>query len=114
MSAITTYILDTTTGLPGNSISANLEYKQVAGDWQVIAHRTTDADGRVNDFLVPNETLMLGYYRLVFETGPYYLLQGVDCFFPQIVINFVVKDPRQHYHIPLLLSPFGYSVYRGR
>ena len=114
MSAVTTYILDTTSGRPGADIPTILEYKSHSAGWQRIAGGVTDADGRINDLLSTSQAFLPGHYRFVFETGPYFLLQNIDCFFPQITVSFVVKDPMQHYHIPILLSPFGYSVYRGR
>lgn len=113
MSAITTYILDTMSGCPATGIQAILERKTHSVGWQTIAEGITDTDGRINDLLSRNDVFLPGHYRFVIETGPYYLLKSVDCFFPQITVSFVVKDPRQHYHVPLLLSPFGYTVYRG-
>lgn len=113
MSAITTYILDTTSGRPGAGIAAVLERKTHSAGWQPISEGITDIDGRINDLLSPKDVFLPGHYRFIFETGPYFLLQGIECFFPQITVSFVVKDPMQHYHVPLLLSPFGYSTYRG-
>ena len=113
MSAITTHILDTATGKPGAGIPVVLERRSHNAGWQKIADGTTDGDGRVNDLLSPDNIFSEGHYRLSFELGPYFLLQGVECFFPQVNISFVVKDASQHYHVPLLMSPFGYSTYRG-
>ena len=113
MSAITTHILDIATGKPGAGVPVILERKTHTAGWQKIADGISDIDGRVNSLLSPREPFLAGHYRLIFETGPYFLLQGVDCFFPQVTISFVVKDPTGHYHVPLLLSPFGYSTYRG-
>ncbi|MEO7658385.1 MAG: hydroxyisourate hydrolase [Pyrinomonadaceae bacterium] len=114
MSAITTHIIDTTTGLPGVGIPVSLGTRSHSAGWQTIATAISDADGRVNDLLSASELLSAGHYRLVFEIGPYYLLQSIDCFFPQISINFVVKDTREHFHVPIFLSPFGYSTFRSR
>ena len=113
MSAITTHILNTTTGNPGAGIQVVLECKSHSAGWQTIASGMSDPDGRINDLLSTNEVLQPGHYRLIFETAPYFLPNNIECFFPQITINFVVKDPQQHYHVPLLLSPFGYTTYRG-
>ena len=113
MSAITTYILDTMSGKAGAGIPVVLERKTHSAGWQAIAEGMTDIDGRVDDLLSTREAFLPGHYRLIFEIGPYFLMNSIECFFPQIVINFVVKDPMQHYHVPLLLSPFGYSTYRG-
>jgi 5-hydroxyisourate hydrolase len=113
MSPITTHILDTTSGKPGAGIPAILERKTHTSGWQKIAEGISDVDGRINDFLSTREAFLPGHYRLIFETGPYFLLQSIEAFFPQVTVSFVVKDTLQHYHVPLLLSPFGYSTYRG-
>jgi 5-hydroxyisourate hydrolase len=113
MSPITTHILDTTAGKPGAGIPAILERKTHTSGWQKIAEGISDVDGRINDFLSTREAFLPGHYRLIFETGPYFLLQSIEAFFPQVTVSFVVKDTLQHYHVPLLLSPFGYSTYRG-
>ncbi|CAN5405942.1 hydroxyisourate hydrolase [soil metagenome] len=113
MSAITTYILDTSTGKPGAGIPVTLERKTHSAGWQAIAEGITDIDGRLNDLIAPTEAFLPGHYRLIIETGPYYLMRDIACFFPHITLNFVVKDAMQHYHVPLLLSPYGYTTYRG-
>lgn len=113
MSAITTHILDTTTGKPGAGIAVVLERKTHTAGWQAIAEGMTDIDGRINDLLSPREAFLPGHYRLIFETGPHFLMRNMECFFPQVTVSFVVKDSAQHFHVPLLLSPFGYSTYRG-
>lgn len=113
MSPITTHILDITSGKPGAGIPVVLKRKTHTAGWQTIAEEVTDIDGRLNDLLSASEAFMPGHYRLIFETGAYFLMLGVECFFPQITVSFAVKDPTQHYHVPLLLSPFGYSTYRG-
>ncbi len=113
MSSITTHVLDTVSGHPGAGIPVVLERKSHSAGWQKIAEGMTNADGRLNDLLSPSEAFLPGHYRLIFETGPYFLIHDREGFFPQISIMFVVKDPVQHYHVPLLLSPFGYTTYRG-
>ncbi len=113
MSFITTHVLDTTSGKPGAGIAVILEKKTHSAGWQKVSEGLTNADGRLNDLMSPSEAFLPGHYRLIFETGPYFLLNGQDGFFPQVSIAFVVKDPSQHFHVPLLLSPFGYSTYRG-
>ena len=113
MSAITTHVLDTASGKPGAGISVSLERKTHSAGWQKLAEGMTDANGRLNDLLPTSEAFLPGHYRLIFETGPYFLINNREGFFPQISITFVVKDPAQHYHVPLLLSPFGFSTYRG-
>lgn len=113
MRAITTHVLDTTAGLPGAGIPVVLERRTHTAGWQVVGEGVTDIDGRINDLLPAHEAFLPGHYRLIFETGTYFMLRNIDSFFPQITISFAVKDAQQHYHVPLLLSPFGYSTYRG-
>ena len=113
MSAITVHVLDTSSGKPGAGIPVVLERKTHSAGWKDIADGITDVDGRLNDLLSVNDVFLPGHYRLNLEAGAYFLLSNIQCFFPQISISFVVKDPQQHYHIPLLLGPFGYTVYRG-
>jgi 5-hydroxyisourate hydrolase len=113
MSAITTHILDIVAGLPGAGIPVTLERKTHTSGWQPIAEGLTDADGRANDLLSSKEAFLTGHYRLIFDTGAYFALRNAEGFFPQVTISFVVKDPLQHYHVPLLLSPYGYTTYRG-
>ena len=113
MSAITTHILNTTSGKPGAGIPVVLERKTHSAGWQVIAEGMTDIEGRVDDLLSTRDAFLPGHSRLMFEIGPYFLMQNIECFFPQVTISFVVKDTVEHYHVPLLLSPFGYSTYRG-
>ena len=112
-SPITTHVLDMTSGRPAAGIPVVLERKTHTAGWQIIADGMTNMDGRVNDLLQTSDVFLPGHYRLVFETGPFFLVQERDHFFPQVTISFTVKDPAQHYHIPLLLSPFGFSTYRG-
>jgi 5-hydroxyisourate hydrolase len=112
-SPITTHVIDTARGKPGAAIPVVLERKTHTVGWQAIAEGITDMDGRLNDLIDPSEAFLPGHYRLIFETGPYFLLHNAEGFFPQVTISFVVRDPTQHYHVPLLLSPFGYTTYRG-
>jgi 5-hydroxyisourate hydrolase len=113
MSAITTHILDTTAGVPGAGIPVVLERKTHSAGWQVIAEGMTDFDGRANELMSANDVFLPGHYRLIFDTGAYFAMRDIECFFPQVTVSFVVRDAMKHYHIPLLLSPFGYSTYRG-
>ena len=112
MSAITTHVLDTALGRPAEGVSVTLEVEG-AGGWQLVSKGETNGDGRISD-LVP-ETLFLsaGVYRLIFDTGAYFDSRQVTSFYPQISVVFKFDSPGQHYHVPLLLSPFGYSTYRG-
>jgi 5-hydroxyisourate hydrolase len=110
-SPITTHILDTAQGRPAGGVAVVLEQQGEAG-WIVVGGGTTDADGRLRTLLEPDK-LGAGNYRLIFETGAYFAQQGVAGFYPQAIVVFAVREPSQHYHVPLLLSPFGYSTYRG-
>jgi 5-hydroxyisourate hydrolase len=110
MSAVTTHVLDASRGTPAAGITVRLEQIDGAG-WTAIAEATTDADGRIRD-LGPDR-LTAGDYRLTFETSAYFADRGVETFYPQVQIAFRISDPEQHYHVPLLLSPFAYSTYRG-
>lgn len=107
MSPITTHILDTAKGCPASNIAVTLEYLN-NGNWQSIANDTTDADGRIMNWM--ENTINSGEYRITFDTNSYHQGEG---FFPSVCINFTIDNPDQHYHVPLLLSPFSYSTYRG-
>ena len=111
-SPITTHVLDLRLGRPASGMRVTLEFP-TESTWQLLADRVTDVDGRVADLLPAGSTPETGPYRLRFETGDYFLGQGLAAFYPEVVVMFEVDDPSRHYHIPLLLSPFGYSTYRG-
>ncbi|MFM9947161.1 MAG: hydroxyisourate hydrolase [Saprospiraceae bacterium] len=111
MSQITTHILNTATGKPASDVTLHLEQKVGAG-WQTLAQGITNTDGRVVDLLAKNKLLEPGEYRMVFETAPYFEAQNSATFYPLVEIRFYIRDAA-HYHIPLLLSPFGYTTYRG-
>ncbi len=113
MSGITTHVLDITHGKPAAGVAVVLERKTHTAGWQKLGEALTNTDGRVSDLLPASEAFLPGHYRLTFETGSYFLLKGVESFFPQTIISFTVKNPSEKYHVPLLLSPFGYSTYRG-
>jgi 5-hydroxyisourate hydrolase len=120
VSAISTHVLDTAAGCPAAGMNVRLEHAAPAGN-EEIASATTDSGGRITS-LGP-ELLEPGTYRLVFDTGGYLGGQpgnssngsGTDkpAFFPEVTVTFTVADDREHYHVPLLMSPFGYSTYRG-
>ena len=113
MSPITTHILDTSAGRPAANVAVRLEFGDGDGGWQPVAAGTTDGDGRISDLLPPGTAFAAGLYRLTFEVGSYFQDSGVKSFYRQVPIVFAIEDPAQHYHVPLLLSPFGYSTYRG-
>ncbi len=112
MSALTTHVLDTSLGRPAGDLAVTLEIHGGDG-FRVIGRGATDADGRLRTLLPAGEPLATGSYRITFDTGAYFARQGVTGFYPEVSVTFVVRDPAQHHHVPLLLSPFGYSTYRG-
>lgn len=111
-SPITTHVLDTSLGKPASGVAAILERLE-AGVWCVLGKGVTDADGRITDLLPPEHTLQSGTYRLTFATSEYFRACGVTGFYPSVPIVFEIHDLSQHYHVPLLVNPFGYSTYRG-
>jgi 5-hydroxyisourate hydrolase len=112
MSAITTHILDVSSGSPARGVSVTLEQQTTTG-WEIIGKGATDEDGRLRDLLDSEAILQTGNYRLIFDTGNYFAQQQIEGFYPLVTVAFAVRDAAQHYHVPLLLSPFGYSTYRG-
>src|SRR5215204_1209466 len=112
MSAITTHILDVSTGFPARGVPVTLE-RQTETGWEIIGKGETDADGRVKNLLDSDAILRTGNYRLTFDTGFYFFDRQIDSFYPNVTVAFTVFSTREHYHVPLLLSPFGYSTYRG-
>jgi 5-hydroxyisourate hydrolase len=107
---ISTHILDTSRGRPAEGVEVIL-YNQLANGWSELARGTTNSDGRVKPLL---ETIpAVGIYRIAFEVGRYFEKLGIDAFYPRVTIDFSIKAASDHYHVPLLLNPFGYSTYRG-
>ncbi len=110
MSFVTTHVLDTAAGQPGTGIDVVLERLQ-DGAWLEVARGCTDSDGRVGD-LGPDH-LASGVLRLRFDVGSYQERRGVQAFFTEVTVTFQIEESEAHYHVPLLLSPFSYSTYRG-
>jgi 5-hydroxyisourate hydrolase len=113
MSQISTHVLDTAQGKPAKDVPVRLERQQLVGEWRVLASSRTDKDGRCLQLLPENEALRAGTYRLVFDTSSYHLSQKMQGLYPVVEITFQVQDGESHFHIPLLLSPHGYTTYRG-
>jgi 5-hydroxyisourate hydrolase len=112
MSPITTHVLDTALGRPAQGIAVLVEIHR--GDaWVELARGTTNADGRIPNLLPDGTRLQTGTHRFTFDTGGYHRAQGVRGFYPLVQILAQLEEAGGHYHIPLLLSPFGYSTYRG-
>jgi 5-hydroxyisourate hydrolase len=114
---ITTHVLDTAAGRPASGVPVELErvaQESVFGatEWQLVGGGVTDQDGRQRD-LTPVGPVEPGTYRIRFQTAAYFEASRVKGFFPVVEIQFTIEDGAQHYHVPLLLSPYGYSTYRG-
>jgi len=109
MSQITTHVLDTAVGRPAAGVPVTLEHR-ASGTWTLLDQASTDADGRVGQ--LGAESLEPGDYRLSFDTASYFAATGQAGFFPEVTLVFAVVDT-SHHHVPLLLSPFAFSSYRG-
>jgi 5-hydroxyisourate hydrolase len=109
-SPITTHVLDTSRGKPAVGVAVVLE-RQTDAQWSELGSGITDADGRNRSLMIGD--LAAGVYRLTFATDPYFASLGTIGFFPEVSIVFRIDETKSHYHVPLLLSPFGYSTYRG-
>jgi 5-hydroxyisourate hydrolase len=112
MSQITTHVLDTSLGRPASGVPVVLEVEEVGTGWKQLGRGETDKDGRLCDLLAAG-SLVEGTYRLTFDTHAYFASRKVESLYPQVSVVFSVRDAAEHHHIPLLLSPFGYSTYRG-
>lgn len=110
MIGLTTHVLDTTKGKPAAGLTV-IVYRQQADAWMEMARGATDANGRISNWL-DGQVLATGVYKLVFETGAYFNQLAISAFYPVVEVTFTLSD-EAHYHIPLLLSPYGYSTYRG-
>jgi 5-hydroxyisourate hydrolase len=110
-SPITTHVLDTAAGVPAKGIRITCAQLR-EGEFAEVAAGVTDADGRITDLLEPG-SLAAGTYRMTFEVGAYHEGHGMKGFYPEVSVTFDVEKTDEHYHVPLLLSPFGYSTYRG-
>ena len=103
--SVSTHVLDSVTGRPASGIAVRL----FAGE-ELLAEGVTDGDGRCRLSEGPTE---VGIHRIVFATGAWFDAQGRETFYPEVVLSFVVREPTEHFHVPLLLAPFAYSTYRG-
>ena len=112
MSGLSTHVLDTAVGRPAAGIGVRLEIEDGAG-WRELAAHATNGDGRVAQLLPAATALAAATYRLTFDVAAYHAARGGAGFYPHVSIVFTVRDAGQHHHVPLLLSPFGYSTYRG-
>lgn len=109
--SVSSHVLDASTGRPAGGVPVRLDRKDGPG-WTTLATAATDGDGRLRDW-VPTGAVRAGVHRLTFDTGSWFADRGTATFYPEVVVVFTVADPAAHHHVPLLLSPFAYSTYRG-
>ena len=112
MNEITTHVLDLSGGVPAAGVDVSLERADTAGHYTAVGRATTDADGRIASF-GPETVGGPGRYRLTVRVGEYFAVTGAECFFPEVQVLFEAKGASRRLHVPLLVSPFGYSTYRG-
>lgn len=110
---ITTHVLDTIRGRPAVGVPVALALSVGPNEWRSVGRGETDSDGRVGNLMPSGAALSPGIYRLVFDTGRYFEAQGIRAFYPYVMIAFQTAPGERHYHVPLLLGPFGYTTYRG-
>lgn len=110
---ITTHIIDTAEGRPAEGIRVAVEFSLGLDEWEVVGMGVTNADGRVPGLVPPEKRLQVGVYRMNFNVGPYFVGKTKQAFFPYVQVIFEIDRPSQLYHVPLLISPYGYSTYRG-
>ena len=111
--SISTHVLDTAEGRPAAGVGVVLEAMTSDGGWLRVGRTSTNDDGRAPDLTDPDTAIAAGVYQLSFETGEWFAGRGVEAFYPVVRIVFEITHGEQHHHVPLLLSPFGYSTYRG-
>jgi 5-hydroxyisourate hydrolase len=113
---LTTHVLDTARGCPASGLNIQLFSLHDSDTAILIAQMLTNSDGRTDSPILPAENFRTGNYQLVFAAGDYLRAQGICddiLFLDEVVVRFGITDSDQHYHVPLLLSPYGYSTYRG-
>jgi len=110
---ISTHVLDIAQGQPATDLPVRLERRDASGVWRLLAAARTDQDGRCSQLLPEKETLTPGLYRLGFETATYFATRKLEGLYPLVEITFQVRVGEERFHIPLLLSPNGYTTYRG-
>jgi 5-hydroxyisourate hydrolase len=113
MKRISTHILDLVRGKPAADVPVRLERQDSSGDWRLLNSTPTDQEGRCPQLLPESDDLSAGVYRLTFDTASYFALQKIAALYPVVEVTFRVQQGELHFHIPLLLSPNGYTTYRG-
>lgn len=112
-SPITTHVLDISVGKAAAGVPVSLEAKAASGGWALVKSAETNSDGRIEDLMERGSRAAAGIYRLTFDIRAYYAALGQKTFYPEALIVFEITQPAEHHHVPLLLSPFGFSTYRG-
>ena len=113
MTAITTHVLDTALGKPASGVPVMLQRRNEQNEWENVGHGETDGDGRLRTLMPADAPLRPGIFRLVFDTQRYFHGHGVRSFYPHVIVMFEVVTGETHYHVPLLVSSWSYSTYRG-
>ncbi|HEX2712084.1 MAG TPA: hydroxyisourate hydrolase [Candidatus Acidoferrales bacterium] len=113
MSAITTHVLDMSSGRPASGVPVVLESRSAGNEWKTLGRGKTDADGRLANLLPAGAQLEPGTYRLIFGAAAYFGARNAESFYPEVAVVFTIRDTTEHYHVALLLSPYGYTTYRG-
>ena len=109
---LSSHILDITSGKPAPNVKITLSKQDPKGNWTVLEEKFTDDNGRIKDFLKQDGKSKTGIYKMTYHVSPYFAKKNQPTFYPFIEVVFELKDD-QHYHVPITLSPFGYSTYRG-
>lgn len=113
MRRISTHVLDLVQGKPAANVQVRLEKQNASGEWRLLTSARTDQDGRCAELLAESDNLSAGVYRLIFDTEKYFEGQKLGTLYPFVEVTFRVREGESHFHIPLLLSPNGYTTYRG-
>jgi 5-hydroxyisourate hydrolase len=113
MNRISTHILDVVRGKPAQAVPVRLEKQQTNGGWEMLSSARTDDDGRCAQLLPEGEDLSAGVYRLTLDVGIFYARQNIDALYPVVEVTFRARNGESHFHIPVILSPNGYTTYRG-
>jgi 5-hydroxyisourate hydrolase len=111
--SVSSHVLDTASGRPAAGVPVTLEAREPDGGWTAVGEGVTGADGRLPELVLGHRGARAGVHRLRFDTGAWFAARGLAGFYPEVTVVFEVADPAEHYHLPLLLSPYGYTTYRG-
>jgi len=113
MTGVSTHVLDTAKGKPARDVSVRLDRQESSGEWKIVGSARTGPDGRCGQLLAEGQSLSPGTYRMAFDTESYFSAQGLRGLYPIVLVTFSVREGESHFHIPLLLSPHGYTTYKG-